>query len=415
MSVPAFLPIIEGFWIRNFKVLKQIAFGSSFQQSVVLDAESDLSPYELTSLTTFIGESGCGKSTILDVFAFLADCLHSGLDEALERRGGFEAVYSRDGDGPLSLGLTYRACAEPKPLTYAININRKPGSQHAFVETEAIVYRGSHHGAAAQPILFFQNGEKTVRHVMPWHHAGQAELDRIKRTDPRHLALSLLAEYEDLPDVPQLKRHLDRFHKACYSPDNAVGLSPPRFKPSKGGRLATEFKRMEEKHHFELPDILKVIARRMPHTEDVFYEKTEAGRTILYFKVPGIKEPFCAAQMSEGALRLFSHLLLFEDPVPTPLIGIEEPNAYMDDVQIQTFASFIRDYVREMGGTQFFMTTHQSSLADFMDPTEVWMLLRDADGSVKACRALDELTFRGVDLSTVGPYWYTDHFYRKNP
>lgn len=413
MSVPAFLPIVEGFWLKNYKGLPQIAFGSSFQQSVVADFEQDLSPYELTPLTTFIGESGTGKRSILDAFALVADILNFGLDEALAKRGGFNAVYHRGGDGPISIGIVYRACSEPKPLTYAISINKRPGSSsNAYIETEAILYRGTHHGAPTQPILFVQNGDKHVRHIMPWANASADDVEKVKKTDEKTLALKILGDYEDLPDVPQLKRHLDCFHLGCFSPDNALGLSPPNFKLDKGRRLSEEFKRIVEKHRHELPGILDVIAQRMPRVEKISYNQTESGRMLLNFQLQGEGEPYAACQVSEGILRLFSHLLLFEDPMPIPMIGIEEPGAYMDESQIQTFCSFIRDHVYEMGGTQFFLSTHQPCLLDFMDPTEVWMLNRDAHGVVKAFRALDELAFQGVDLNTIGPYWYTDYIYR---
>ena len=414
MSSPAFLPIIEGLWVRNYKALKQIALGSSFLQTMVMDVGMDLTPYELTPLTTIIGSSGCGKSTLLEVFAFLRDCIEDGIDSAIERRGGFDAIYHRGGEGPISIGLVYRACAEPRPITYALSIDRRPGSSSAHVETEAIVYRSSHHGASAQPILFFQNGEKTTRHVMPWHGAKSVDLDKIKRIDHKHLALKELAEYEDLPDVPQLKQHLDRFHLACYTPDSALGLTPPLYRPLKSDRLLDEFKRMKEKHGFEFPAILEVIGKRIPGVEKIYFETTESGKTVLFFKMIGEEKPYYAHQVSEGTLRLFCHMLLFEDPMPLPLIGIEEPAAYMDADQMQALSLIARDFVQEMGGSQFFITSNLSTFADFMDPTEVWILYRDSQGDVKPSRALDELAFNGVDLATIGPYWYTDHLYRKS-
>jgi predicted ATPase len=135
---------------------------------------------------------------------------------------------------------------------------------------------------------------------------------------------------------------------------------------------------------------------------------------VLTFVPTGGSEPFHVYQMSEGTLRLFSHLLLFEDSIPSPLIGIEEPAAYMDNVQIKIFAKTARNYVNEMGGTQYLMTTNQIALVDQLDPTEVWILYRDTLGELKANRAIDELLFQGVDLNTIGPYWYSDYFYRKS-
>lgn len=414
MSVPVFQPVIEGFWVRNFRVLKQIAVGSSFQQSIVMDGSAEMEPYELTPFTTFIGPSGIGKTTILDAFAFLSDCLKSGLDEALSKRGGFEAVYSRTGDGPMSLGIVYRTCSEPRPITYAISINKKPGTAGAYIETEAVVYRTNHVVSSTQSVLFFQNGDKTTRHVHPWHGAKPADIERIKRTDNKHLALQSLGEFDDLPDVPQLKRHLEGFHFACYTPDNAAGLTQPLYRPVKKDSLHAEFNRMKEKHHFEFPKILEVIAQRLPGMENVYSEITESGRTILYFKKKNEEKPYGAQEIGEGTLRLFSHLLMLEDPMPIPLIGIEEPAAYMDEIQMQSLANHFRRYFNELGGSQFFMTTTNTALIDQLDPTEVWTLYQDEQGNVRTIRALDDLMFRGVDLNNIGPYWYTDYVYRNN-
>jgi len=44
---------------------------------------------------------------------------------------------------------------------------------------------------------------------------------------------------------------------------------------------------------------------------------------------------------------------------------------------------------------------------------EVWFLSRGSDGGILASRGLDELQFLGVDLNTVGPYWYSEYLYRR--
>ena len=405
------MPIIEGFWVRNFRCLKQIAFGSSFLQSVVLDGEQDLSPYDLTPLTVLIGAGGLGKSTVLDVFAFLSDCLRDGLDATFAKRGGFEAVFTQGMEGSISIGLVFRACSEPRPLTYALNIAKGVGGIH--VESEALVYRGTQHRALSQPILFFQNGTKSTRHIAPWHGVTSLALEKIRRTDAKHLGLAEIGLIEDIPDVPQLKMFLEGFHYACYRPDNAVGLSPMASKSPHDIRLATEFKRMEEKHHFEFSGILDTIAKRIPRIEKLYYEKTESGRTVLYFKDKRFPKPFMAHQVSEGLLRLFSHLLLLEDSIPVPLLAIEEPDCYLDAGQIKAFAHAVRNHATEVGGSQFFITTHNPLLADRMDPNEVWILQEDDDGFARVSRAYDEIVYQGVDLNTVGPGWYSEYLHEK--
>ena len=411
MSIPPAYPLIEGFWIKNYKAFRQIAIGSSFQQSVVMDFEGDVVPYELTPLTLFAGDSGTGKSTILDVFAFLADCINHGINDALAQRGGFESVYHFGGGGPISIGIVYRPCAEQRSLTYILNIDFDKRTKHPLVETEAIIYRDHQPGSQPRPVLLFQNGEKLTRLVQPWVGASGSAIDQIKRTDGMHLALSALAQFEDLPDIPQFKLYLDKFFISNYISSNAAGLSPPKFKISPGGNLAAELKRVKDKHPTDFAEILNVIVKRLPGVKSVNFETTESGRPILSFKVLGHDSVVYPAQLGEGTLRLLSHLTLFEDPIPTPLIGIEEPTAYMGYSQIVAFVQLIQHHIRELGGSQFFTTTSSITLIDQMDPTEVWFLMRDDNGSIQVLRGLDELQFLNVDLNSVGPCWYSQYVY----
>ena len=412
MSLPPAYPLIEGFWIRNYKAFRQIAIGSSFQQSVVMDFAGEVVPYELTPLTLFAGESGTGKSTILDAFAFLEDCINNGVNSAVAQRGGFDSVYHFGGAGPISIGIAYRPCAEERSLTYVLNVDYNKTTRHAFVETEAIIYRGHAPGSQPRPILLFQNGDKQTRLIQPWAGAQGSALDQVKRTDSHHLGLSALASFENLPDIPQLKHSLGKFFISSYASSNAAGLSPAKFKLVPSGNLALDLKRIKEKHPAEFTGILDIIAKRMPGVEKINFEVTEAGRTLLSLNVAGHDTAIYPAQLGEGTLRLLSLLTLFEDPIPTPVLGIEEPAACMGQSQIAAFAQLIQHHVRELGGTQFFVTTNNNALIDQMDPTEVWFLMRDSDQSVRASRGLDELQFLGVDLNSVGPYWYSEYLYR---
>ncbi|MCL2710462.1 MAG: hypothetical protein FWE95_06250 [Planctomycetaceae bacterium] len=414
MSVPLNYPLIEGFWIRNFKVFRQIAVGSSFQQSVVMDCEGDIMPYELTPFTVFVGDTATGKSTILDAFAFLADCINYGIGPALSHRGGFESVYHFGGEGPLSIGVVYRACGEPQSLTYVLNIDYNQRTHHPFVETEALIYRKHEPGSQPRPVLLFQNGEKQNRLVQPWVGASGSSLDQVKRTDSTHLGLNALAQIEDLPDIPQFKLYLDKFFVSCYASSNAANLSPPRFKFVPGGNLAHDLKRIKEKHPSEFSNILNVIAGRMPGIEKIIYETSESGRSLLTFKLAELEAAVHPAQLGEGSLRLLSLLTLFEDPVPTPLLGIEEPAAFMGASQINAFTKLIMYHIRELGGTQFFITTSNNTLIDQIDPTDVWFLMRGNDGNIQTSRGLDELQFLGINLNLVGPYWYSEYLYREH-
>ena len=63
---------IEGFRVKNFKVLKEVTLGRVWHQR-------DRAPH--TPMSAVIGKNGVGKSALFDVFGFLADALR------LARRG----------------------------------------------------------------------------------------------------------------------------------------------------------------------------------------------------------------------------------------------------------------------------------------------------------------------------------------
>ena len=413
MSEPPPYPLIEGFWIRNYKAFRQIAVGSSFQQSVVMDFAGDVVPYELTPLTVFAGDSATGKSTILDVFAFLADCLNNDVQTALNFRGGYKSVYHFGGSGPISIGLIYRPCAEERTLTYIVNIDQDQRTRAPFVETEAIIYRDQQPGSQPQPILLFQNGDKHTRLVQSWVGASGFDLDQVRQAKSQQLGLAALSQFEDLPDIPFFRHYLDKFFISSYVSSNAASLSPPYLKTATSGTLALDLKRIKEKHPGEFSDILDVIATRLPGVEKINFFVSETGRSLLSFNVAGQDSVVYPTQLGEGTLRLLSHLISFEDPIPTPLMGIEDPAAFMGQSQIVSFTKLIQHHIRELGGTQYLATSNSNSLIDQIDPTEVWFLMRDNTGTIQATRGLDELQFLGVDLNSVGPFWYSEFLYRE--
>ena len=55
---------IEGFRIRNFRALQDVAIGKLWSQQQAVS---------LTPMTAVIGKNGVGKSTLYDAFAFLSD------------------------------------------------------------------------------------------------------------------------------------------------------------------------------------------------------------------------------------------------------------------------------------------------------------------------------------------------------
>ena len=71
---------IESISIENFKV---------FKKTTIKD---------LPKMAVFLGPNGSGKSTFFEIFGFLSDCLQNNVNIAINRRGGFHELISRDTD-----------------------------------------------------------------------------------------------------------------------------------------------------------------------------------------------------------------------------------------------------------------------------------------------------------------------------
>ena len=106
---------IEGFRIKNFRVLKDISMGKLFN---LPKAEP------LTPITAVIGKNGSGKSSLFDAFGFLADCLKLGVEEACDARGrgGFERLRSKGEKGSIQFLVRYKEDNNARAIDYSLSI-----------------------------------------------------------------------------------------------------------------------------------------------------------------------------------------------------------------------------------------------------------------------------------------------------
>ena len=107
---------IQGFRVRNFKVLKDVTLGRLWNQQ---------KNQPLADLTAVIGKNGVGKSALFDAFGFLFDALNSGVEAACDARGrgGFERIRSQGETGPIEFEVHYKEDANARPITYEVAID----------------------------------------------------------------------------------------------------------------------------------------------------------------------------------------------------------------------------------------------------------------------------------------------------
>lgn len=116
---------IEKIKIKNFKVFQ------------------DVEIRDLPNMCVFLGANGVGKTTLFDVFGFLSSALRNNVKTALNQRGGFKEVISRDGEGDIAFEIKFRNTPDKyiSPLiTYELSIGLNAQNQ-PIITKEILSYR----------------------------------------------------------------------------------------------------------------------------------------------------------------------------------------------------------------------------------------------------------------------------------
>ncbi|MDR3110889.1 MAG: ATP-binding protein [Planctomycetaceae bacterium] len=402
---------IEGIWVRNYGVLRQVGIGSCFLQFAYVNDDTIFTPFQLSSTTVITGTNGSGKSTFLDVFAFLADTYRYGLDKALFKRGGYDIVHTLGSEGPISIGINYRQDNEQLPVTYTISIGRDIHGR-AFIETEMLAYR---EGTTPFPVLYLQNGKNTIRYIVPDEGIDDAALNRIEFTDYLHLGIAQLPEHPAYPALKSIRQLIEGIHQNNFSTDIARGLSASattKFANPRGYSLFTLIKYMEQ-YGDNFAVLLDRIVPIFPQISGVRVQKDTDGNPMLFFRISENWLP--ATRVSDGILRLFNYVLLLEETFPAPLICIEEAENGLDLVACWRLLDAITKYNNRDKTSQLFITTHHNGFVDAVKPETVWVFEQNDTGNTSANRACDDLIIQNIleQGQTLPQDWFSRYFETK--
>ena len=369
---------MEGFRVRNFKLLKDVTLGRLWNQREI----GPLSP-----MTAVIGRNGAGKSVLFDAFAFLADALKLGVAEACDARGrgGFDKLRTQGETGPVEFEVYYREQGNARPITYDIAMEADE-SGRPYVSRERLSQRRRNQGYG-QPFsfLWLKDGQGMA--------VGQDQAEHIELEDRRRLGVATLGALKQYPRISAFRRFVEGWHLSCFTPAAARSLplaGPRRHLNSQGDNLGNVVHFMEREQPQRFGAMVQQVAERIPGIDRIDTERTSDGRRLLQFNDMGFEDPFHAEQVSDGTLKLFAYLLLLQDPDPPPFLCIEEPERGLYHKLLETLANELREHATGSKGSQVFVTTHQPYFVDALRPEEVWILEKGEDGFSKIRRASDD-------------------------
>lgn len=407
------MALIEGFRIQNYRALRDVAMGRIGTDKELRGAEP------LTPMTAVIGKNGVGKSSIFDAFGFLADCMETDLESACNarKRGGFDKLVSSGVNEPISFTVYYRESKNDRPITYEVSIAKDQKSGLPTVISERLRQRRKN-VSSGWPLSFLrlENGKGDV-----WIGDESLEGDdfakRYEELDPHKLGIVTLAEHiKENPRIKKFKKFIQNWYLSYFTPDAARQVPQAGIQKHlnlHGDNIGNVVQFMERSHPIIFKRILEDISSKIPGIGTIVpYRDTVTNNLYLLFKDKGFAQPFTQQQMSDGTLKMFSYMLLLQDPEPAPFICIEEPENGLYHKLLERLAIEFREHATgRKGAPQIFLTTHQPYFVDALAPNEVWVLEKGEDGFSTIRRASDDpivvaMVGEGLPL---GSLWYSDY------
>lgn len=357
---------IEQISVKNYRVLQNITL-------------KDIQPFSI-----FLGSNGSGKTTFFDVIGFLSDCLITNVRKALEKRGRFQEVISRDCKSQeIEIIIKYREEKKAPLITYTIAISLQNGSP--IVSRETLQWKRGSHGKPFDFLKFENGGGEVISGENPEINDRRISY---QMDDPSSLAIKTIGQLSDNPRVASLRRFIEGWFLSYFIPDQARQLAvvgAMEHLSRQGDNIANVVQYLADEHPDTLSKILQRLTHRVPKLERVDSEQTIDGRLALLFKDAPFSRPFLARFASDGTLKLLAYLILLNDPNPPQLLCIEEPENGLHHRLLEPLSEELLAYAQR---AQVFVSTHSPFFVNTIkDAKQLWIFQREDSGYTTVTRA----------------------------
>ena len=392
---------IESIRLRNFKTFR------------------DVHLKDIPSFLVVVGANGTGKTTLFDVFGFLHDCLKGNVRQALDGRGRFREVLSRESDGEsILIEIQYRMpiTGVDRLVTYSLEIAEKNGSP--FVKREILRYKRGRHGSPFH-FLDFSNGEGYAITNEEDFSKEDEDLNReYQKVAPDTLAIKGLGQFERFKAANAFRQLMESWHVSDFHISAARGRKEAQgdseHLSETGDNLPLVARFLHEQHPQAFQRILDTMARRVPGVSGIEPLLMDDGYLTLRFQDGSFKTPFLDRYVSDGTIKMFAYLVLLHDPAPHPLLCVEEPENQLYPKLMPELAEEFRDYARR--GGQVLVSTHSPDFLNAVELDEVcWLVKTEGGTTIRRAKDDPQIAAYMADGDHMGYLWNQGFFEGADP
>jgi len=343
----------------------------------------------ISQLAVFLGVNGSGKSTLFDVFGFMKQCLTENVRSALQSRGGYDEVHTRDSTGDIYFSFQYQVEDKPPLCTYELQIGLDD-KKNPVVEREVLRYRrtGMEYGSPWKFIDFSRgSGEAITNEGAEMQNIQDAKREKFVLDAPDILAIKSLGQMKRFQASVEFRKLIEDWFVSDFHISAArqtQDISYIEQLSRSGDNLANVTQYLHDKHPIKYERILEKMKNKIPGINNVDSKPTEDGRILLRFSDGKFKDPFSARFVSDGTIKMFAYLIMLADPNPHKLLCIEEPENQLYPHLLGILAEEFREY--SFAGGQVFISTHSPDFVNAIDTKELF-IIKKHDGVSKIVAA----------------------------
>lgn len=392
---------IESIRLKNFKAFRDVQIS------------------DMPAFLVVVGANGAGKTTLFDVFGFLHDCLKGNVRQALDRRGRFKEVLSRDSlEDTILIEIQYRMpiAGVDRLVTYSLEIGEK--GNVPYVKREVLRYKRGRYGSPFR-FLDFTNGQGFAINNEEDFNKPDGELEREFQTvAPDTLAIKGLGQFERFKAANAFRQLMESWHVSDFHIDAARGRKEPsgdsEHLSETGDNLPLVARYLYEQYPKDFRNILTIMARRVPGVRAVEPLLLDDGYLTLRFQDGSFKTPFLDRYVSDGTIKMFAYLVLLHDPKPHPLLCVEEPENQLYPKLMVELAEEFRLYAQR--GGQVLVSTHSPDFLNAVELDEVfWLVKQDGGTQIRRARDDAQLAAYMADGDHMGNLWNQGFFEGADP